>query len=228
MNRKILILSAILIMFIFAGEITVYADWVQQSDAQYYYLSDGKMCKNGLFRIGDIMYRFDESGKCLGEYTGWTVLKRDKSKKKYYENGRCCADMWVKIDGKYYYFYDYTGYFSGEVRDEIMILKNPYVSYKDRQMIVTFTMENPTNEIVWHSPLFELEYLEGENWMPLKLKDDYGWHSETIGVVHGECEIEINAAEQYGKLSDGTYRVVYYLGDDKIVSDTFLINNPER
>lgn len=216
------LISAIFIINIHG--ITTFADWKQISDTEYeYYISENTKCKNGLYKIDDIMYRFDKNGICLGEYTGWTKQKNDSSKLRYYSNGWIIFG-WKKINGKFYYFdSNNRGFFTGEVHDEIMILSDPIVSYEKENIIVTFTFENPTNEIVTYGNLFRLERFINNEWISLDLKEGYTWLNESIGASpNSKGVLVINATNQYGELENGTYRIAYYDLDEAIAySDKF-------
>ena len=69
-------MTALFILNVFAWNVS--ADWIQLSDTEYkYHTSNNIECKNGLYKIDSVMYKFDENGICQGKYTGWTKQKKD-------------------------------------------------------------------------------------------------------------------------------------------------------
>ncbi len=214
-------MTALFILNVFAWNVS--ADWIRLSDTEYkYHTSNNIECKNGLYKIDSVMYKFDENGICQGKYTGWTKQKKDNSKLRYYSDGRACMG-WHKIGKMFYHFDDDSGLFSGEKQCEIMKLSEPCVLYDNNKLFIEFTVSNITNKHVFHSHLFQLEKNINGEWMLLELKDDYAWLSESIGdAPHSSYKLKIDTAKQYGELESGTYRIAYYDLDEAIAySDKF-------
>jgi len=210
MNKKVLLtifLSAVIIADLCS--ITVSADWRTDdiTENKYYYI-DGEQCQNGLFFIEGVMYKFDKDGVCLGTYSGWTRLKSDKKKYKYYYNDGTPANEWCFINGKYYYFDNLI--YTGENYSSIRTITNPVVNKNKEQFTISFILENPTDRYVSHGHLFELEQLINGKWQRLKLNDDFGYRDETANEPpQSKKKINIDVLSQYGNLESGTYRIVY-------------------
>lgn len=210
MIKKILLtffLSAVVITNLCS--ITVNADWKQITDTEYeYYKSNGIKCNNGLFKINGIMYCFNESGVCTGKYTGWTKQKNDSDKRRYYVDGFASVD-WVKINNKFYYFADNNGFFTGEIQDELKRIFNVEISYINNELIVTFDVENLTNEDVLLGD-FKLEKFINDEWNLLTLNDNYCKHgNDAITLLPNvKKSLQINISKMYGTLENGIYRIV--------------------
>ena len=205
-----------ILLYLFAAAVisnsytmVVNADWKHLSDQKYeYYNTDGLKYSNGIYKIDNIMYSFNEDGVCTGTYSGWTKLKSDNSKKRYYKDGSCCGG-WVIINNKFYYFNDLTGFFTGEIRDQIKNISNVKLSNEDCGAVISFDIENLTNEDILIGD-FELEKLIDEKWIKVPLSNNYiRFGDDVMGLLPKvKLSCEMNISEMYEKLNNGTYRIV--------------------
>lgn len=208
MKRILVTLMAVVLTASYAA-LPAHAEWKQDSSTENrYYSIDGEICKNGLFFIEGVMYSFDKDGVCLGPYSGWTRLKSDKTKYKYYYDDGTPANEWCFIDGFYYYFDNLI--YSGEKYPSIRRITNPVVTESNEQITISFILENLTDRYVPHGHLFELEQLVDGEWVRLNCNENFSCHDEVVGEPpKSRRELSIDVKAQYGSIESGTYRIVY-------------------
>lgn len=168
-------------------------------------------------RADGVMYLFEDDGTRSGAYTGWSRLKSDGSKRRYYRDGvyltGCCQI------GSYYYFFDDEGWLtdkSGRIR---MHITGPELLQTDNGPEISFTVSNSSGSTFGYGHHFYLETLEDGTWRQVPAADGYSVTEEAVNLSPEQDMTEkIDITRQYGELASGVYRIAYENSDRSIVS----------
>ncbi|MCM1333760.1 MAG: hypothetical protein NC084_04605 [Bacteroides sp.] len=84
------------------------ADYTARGTTDRFYVKKDGSLATGSTTIDGVRYKFDKSGVCQGEYTGFT--SSDKGRR-YWKNGTLVKNKWIRVKGARKYYAGADGYF---------------------------------------------------------------------------------------------------------------------
>ncbi len=208
--KKIFVTFIVALLTLKAVTFSSSADWITNSteNVKCYSLKSENCAKSNVYRIDGIMYYFNNDRICEGRYTGWTKLKSNPQKKKYYIDGIAVTGC-HKI-GSYYYFFDKDGYMTDKSDKISMQISEIEIKYDENDIYIYYVIHNISKEELIYGNNYLLEKKEGESWQTVPVLDTWYYYDDANGLLpEYEDSRKIDVSFQYGVLESGTYRIAY-------------------